>query len=413
MIRQQALKTSAPVEMAPIQQGERIKILDILRGFAVFGILVVNIAGFATAAFWPGYVAPESQLWYDTLAEKFVEILFEAKFYTIFSFLFGLGFSVQLGRAAAKGKDIRSFYPRRLWILLGLGILHAVLLWTGDILRLYALLGFALLAFRNRSNRTLLIWAGIFTALSFALLTVFNAPTGSGHPIPGLDIPGLARIVYHSTSYLRIVLFQAIGSLGSFIFIAMTQGPSVIALFLLGLLAGRLQFFEMLPQHRSKLGWVFLVGAVIGLAANSLMAFSETSWQISLGQTIGAPALAAAYTAGLSLLSLKKSGSKFLSPLSQVGRMALTNYVLQSLVCSVLFYGPGFGLYEKIGAAGLLGIAVLIYCLQIPLSVFWLNRFQFGPLEWLWRSLTYGKRQPMVKWQRIDADKSSLPSMAA
>ena len=114
------------------------------------------------------------------------------------------------------------------------------------------------------------------------------------------------------------------------------------------------------------------------------------------GQAIGAPAFAAAYVSGLSLLSLKESGAKLLAPISKVGRMALTNYVLQSVVCSILFNGYGFGLYEKIGAAGLWGITFAIYLCQIPLSAWWLSRFQFGPLEWLWRLLTYRERQQFL-----------------
>lgn len=401
-------------EMSPIQQGERIQILDILRGFAVFGILAVNIVGFATPAFWPGYAAPADQLWYNEVAARLVQFFAEAKFYTIFSFLFGLGFSVQLGRAAAKGRDIRSFYPRRLWILFGIGIFHAVLFWTGDILRMYALLGFALLAFRSRSNRALIIWTAFFFALSFALLIVFNGQTGgetSG--IPGLDIPAMARTAYQSSSYLDVVLFQVFAAAVTFVFMFLTQGPSVMALFLLGLLAGRSRIFEQLPQHRSLARRVLVLGTLTGLAANSLLVFSEVSWQKSLGITLGAPALAAVYTAGLSLLSVSGGGARILMPLARVGRMALTNYVLQSLVCSFLFYGFGLGLYEQVGAGGQLGLALVIYLLQIPLSSFWLSRYQFGPLEWAWRSLTYGKRQPMQKQLYPSTSQGSLSSPAA
>ncbi len=404
--------SSSKAEMGPIQQGERILILDVLRGFAVFGILVVNIAGFAGPAFWPGYVAPASP-WYDTLASGLVKLLAEAKFYTIFSFLFGLGFSVQLGRAAAKGVDIRSFYPRRLWILFGIGILHGVLLWTGDILRLYALLGFALLAFRKRSNRALLAWMGVFFALSFAMLTLFNGQTGSGtQGIPGLDLPEMARTAYTSPSYVNVVLFQVFASVVTFLFTALTQGPSVMALFLAGLLAGRLQVFERLGQLRTVAKYVLVWGALIGLAANGMLVFAGAAWQASLGLTLGAPALAGAYIAGLALLSLRPRGSRLLAPLGQVGRMALTNYVLQSVVCSFLFYGFGLGLYERVGGAGLVGISLLVYLAQVAFSHWWLGRFRYGPLEWLWRSLTYGKRQPFARQPRVDGRPEELATPA-
>ncbi len=379
----------------PVSQAERIHILDILRGFAVFGILAVNIGGFAAPVFFPGYVPPELT-WYNELAETLMLFFAEGKFYTIFSFLFGLGFSVQMARAEAKGRDVRSFYPRRLWVLFALGILHAVVFWIGDILRLYALLGFALLAFRKRSNKTLLIWAGIFFAVGFLLLVFIGGPHGGGEGMPGMDIVAMARQAYNGDSFLSVVIFQFFSAFISFMIIFFTQGGTVMALFLLGLLAGRMKFFERLGEHRAFFAKVILLGLLLGLVFNALFVFVEEPWLASLGFTIGAPAFAAVYVSGLSLLSLKEGGAKMLAPIGKVGRMALTNYVLQSVVCSLLFNGYGFGFYEKIGAAGLWGITFAIYLCQIPLSGWWLSRFQFGPLEWLWRSLTYKEWQPFL-----------------
>ncbi|MBI5954689.1 MAG: DUF418 domain-containing protein [Chloroflexi bacterium] len=379
----------------PVSLTERMQILDILRGFAVFGILAVNIGGFAAPVFFPGYVSPELT-WYDKLAETLTLFFAEGKFYTIFSFLFGLGFSVQLARAETKGKDVRSFYPRRLWVLFAFGILHAVFLWIGDILRLYALLGFALLAFRKRSNKTLFIWAGIFLAVGFLLLVVIGGPHGGGEEMPGMDVIAMARQAYNGNSVLSVVIFQFFSAFISFAVIAFTQGGTVMALFLLGLLAGRMKFFGQLGEHRAFFAKAIPLGLLAGLVFNALFVFVEEPWLSSLGFTIGAPALAAVYVSGLSLLSLKEGGAKLLAPIGKVGRMALSNYVLQSVACSILFNGYGFGLYEKIGAAGLWGITFAIYLCQIPLSSWWLSRFQFGPLEWVWRSLTYRERQPFL-----------------
>jgi len=379
----------------PVSQAERIHILDILRGFAVFGILAVNIGGFATPVFFPGYVSPELA-WYDELAEIAVLFFAEGKFYTIFSFLFGLGFSVQMARAEAKGRDVRLFYPRRLWALFALGILHAAIFWIGDILRLYALLGFALLAFRKSSNRTLLIWAGIFFFIGFLLLVSIGGPYGGEEGIPGMDVVAMARQAYNSASFLSVVVFQFFAAFISFLVIAFTQGGTVMALFLMGLLAGRMKLFEQLGEHRTFFTRVIPLGLLAGLAFNLLFVLTEDPWLASLGFTIGAPTLATVYVSGLSLLSLKESGARLLAPISKVGRMALTNYVLQSVICSFLFSGYGFGLYEKVGAATLWGITLVIYLCQIPFSGWWLSRFQFGPLEWLWRSLTYGERQPFL-----------------
>lgn len=379
----------------PVSQAERIHILDILRGFAVFGILAVNIGGFATPVFFPGYVPPELT-WYDELAEWLMFFFAEGKFYTIFSFLFGLGFSVQMARAEAKGRDVRSFYPRRLWVLFAFGILHAAIFWIGDILRLYALLGFALLAFRKRSNKTLLIWSGVFLAIGFFLLVLIGGQHGGMDEIPGMDVVAMARQVYHGDSLLSVIIFQFFNSFISFMVIAFSQGGTVMALFLFGLLAGRMKLFEQLNEHRTLFVKIIPWGLLIGLVFNLFFVSTTHPRLGSLGFIIGAPALAAVYVSGLSLYSLKESGAKLLAPISKVGRMALTNYVMQSVVCSLLFSGYGFGLYEKVGAAGLWGITFAIYLCQIPLSGWWLSRFQFGPLEWLWRSLTYKERQPFL-----------------
>lgn len=388
-----SVPTTAPATLAPIQQSERIHILDILRGFAIFGILAVNIGGFAAPIFLPGYTPPAAATRLDALAHNLVLILAEGKFYTIFAFLFGLGFSVQLARAETKGRDIRSFYPRRLVVLFIIGVLHSILFWTGDILRLYALLGFVLLLFRRRSNRTLLVWAGVFYALSFVLIALFGGPTGSGTAIPGYDLVGMARGFYTGPSYLDVVVFQAILSPFTFVFLLLAQGASVMALFLLGLLAGRAGVFEHLPENRPLWRRGLWMGLAAGVAGGALL-LTDSPWLTSLGYTLSGPGLAAVYICGLSLLSLRAAGARLLSPLGAVGRMALTNYVLQSVICTLLFGGFAFGLYERVGAAGLLAITALIYAAQIPLSNWWLRRYRFGPLEWVWRSLTYRQRQP-------------------
>ena len=168
-----------------------------------------------------------------------------------------------------------------------------------------------------------------------------------------------------------------------------------MSLFLLGLLVGRSKFLEDLRKNRQVLNRIFWIGLIVGLVGNGLYLFLEDAWLASLAITFGSPAMSAAYVCGLALLSIGETGSKILAPLASVGRMALTNYVLQSVFCLFLFSGFGFGLYEDVGAAGLLGITFLIYGLQIPVSMWWLNRFRFGPLEWIWRSLTYRQWQTL------------------
>ena len=248
-------RSASTVAMRPVQQSERIHILDILRGFAIFGILAVNLAGFASPAFLPGYAPPDSVPWYDELAQNLVLFFAEGKFYTIFAFLFGLGFAVQLrSRPTPRARiSVRSTRDA-CWCLFGFGVLHSILFWTGDILRLYAVLGFALLTFRNRSSRTLL---DLGRRPVCALLCDPGLPRGTGRQGGGHPRPRhrrhMARAAYTSSSYLDVLGFQTLASPLSFLILLMIQGPSVMALFFMGLLVGRLHFFERLPEHRPVL----------------------------------------------------------------------------------------------------------------------------------------------------------------
>lgn len=391
--REPRVASSAGVQLLPTRAEERVPVLDILRGFALLGILVVDILAFAGPYGLPGYVPPDALHWYDSLAKSLVAHLAEGKFYIIFSFLFGVGFSLQLARTEAQGGDIAPLYRRRLWVLLGLGILHSVLLWTADILRVYALLGFALLAFRTRRERTVKVWACGFFLLSIALSVVGHATEGSSG-IPGVDVVGMARTAYHSSSYLDVLLFQALSCPASWIIILVSQGPAVMALFLVGLLVGNSGFPERLRENELVLTRIFCAGLLAALGAGSLLRLTASPWLGAMGAAVAAPALALAYMSGLAWLSLDHTAAQILNPLGKVGRMALSNYVLQSLICTLLFDGFGFALYEKVNRAGLLGIAILIYLAQVVISVAWLGRFRFGPVEWLLRSLTYRQRQP-------------------
>jgi uncharacterized protein len=179
-------------------------------------------------------------------------------------------------------------------------------------------------------------------------------------------------------------------------------GPMFLALFLIGLNLGKQEFFRdvpaRLPRVRGALPWIAALGLIgngIYAAAQSLSPFSPARFLSVALWVVAAPALALAYVSVILLLWQRPVWKRLLRLLAPVGRMALTNYLLQSLVCTTLFYSYGFGLYGKVSPSVGLVLTVVIFLLQIPLSVWWLNRFRFGPMEWVWRSLTYGKPQPM------------------
>ena len=412
------MTTSEPLQ--PLPSGERIATLDILRGFALFGILLVNMAFFSS----PFPVAAGLVEWWrgtaDTVAHVLLVFTAHGKFYSLFSFLFGLGFSIQLARAESRGQSGARFFSRRLLVLLAIGAAHAFLIWMGDILMLYALLGFLLILFRNRQPKTLLVWATVFLALPVLFMGNVTALVAVGRAYQPAemekefaqqalafdqDVQSALQAYGHGT--FAEMAAQRAGELAFFYSWAPAMlAPNVLALFLLGLYAGRRGILQDIPGHlpfiRRTLRW----GLLLGLFGNAVFTWCSFAGDPAVPSAVtligmaafsfGAPALAFFYASALTLAAQRPAWQRRLAPVAAMGRMALTNYLLQSLVCTAIFYAFGLGLYGKVGPAAGIALTIAIYVLQLPLSVWWLKRFQMGPMEWLWRSLTYGKPQPLV-----------------
>jgi uncharacterized protein len=407
--------------LAPVPQAERIQILDILRGFALFGILLVNMPLFNRPFQTIFFPADPAAPWFDRTAEWLIRFLGEGKFYALFSLLFGLGLTLLMGRIEGRGGHFVPLYLRRLLVLLGIGLIHAFLIWTGDILIMYALFGFLLLLFRKARPRTLLIWAVVLILIPLLFLAGSTALVELARAIPEAaasieqafaqteaayraDLARAAR-TYAQGSFLEITAqrlydYQSFGLTSYF-----ALGFNVLALFLVGLYFGKRRIFEDLPAHRPLFRRLLLWGLLLGLPLNALYATLimdlpryNPSWPLVLAtaaQGIGAPLLSLGYASALVLLSDRPAWSRRLQVLAPMGQMALTNYLLQSVICTLLFYSYGLGLFGKVGHAAGIGLTVVIYLLQILFSRWWMQRFQYGPAEWLWRSLTYLKLQPM------------------
>jgi uncharacterized protein len=398
--------------MGPISAGERVQAIDILRGFALFGIIAANMRGFAGPVevyfnwrlLWNGTA--------DVVAQTAIDALISGKFITLFAFLFGLGFAVQMDRTRERGQAIAGLYSRRLTILLLFGAAHVLLLWWGDILVPYALVGFLLLLFRNRSQKALLIWAIGISLVPVLIMTTLYTLVQFGVTIPSPPRPKPEAIQHALRIYSQggwVEIFRQ--RIADWIFLnRMFLFPIVFVLprFLFGVYVWRSGFIQNLAGREATLRKIFAGGLAIGLPLNVAGAlivaimnpnpFAPTlpalvltvMWQISV------PALSAAYAAGIWLLYL--SGRRgWVERFAAVGRSALSNYILQSLVATTLFYSYGLRLFGKTGPALGLIPTFAIYAAQVALSNWWFTRFQFGPLEWLWRSLTYGKLQPMRK----------------
>ena len=441
-IRESPRPATSPPVIGPVPGQERIEAIDILRGVAILGILIVNMGLFSAPE-----DPPARELWpnaVDRAVDWLILLFAQEKFKTLFSFLFGLGLAVQMMRAEARGARFLPLYSRRLCVLFLIGTAHFLLLWDGDILHDYALLGFVLLLFRRRSLKTLLVWASVFLsipALFYGLTTYYAINREVPPPLmtwisyetgyetvrdegrgtrdaqapaqPAARSPQPAEAeaqettenparIYSSGSYAEMVALRARQ-------LSRDMSPDsddayVIGIFLLGLYAGRRRLFHDIATHRPLIQRVQTWGLLIGIAGNAAFVAggsfdpSPTSVTENLGRMcliVGAPALAFAYASTIALFAQRESWRRWLAPLAAVGRMALTNYLLQSLICTTIFYSYGLGLFGKVRPSLGLLLTIAIFFIQVPLSVWWLRRFRFGAIEWLWRSLTYWRLQPM------------------
>ncbi len=407
---------------SPVTSKERIQLLDLLRGLAIFGILMVNMQIFFRPMLHmlTGFQGDETML--NLVSTFLIKFLFEGKFYIMFSLLFGYGFFIFMNKPAADGQNILPVYLRRLVFLLIFGVLHVVLLWPGDILVFYALFGFLLPLFRKVSDRGLLrwaIWLTIIPAAITTLMVVFislmmRVPEAAPHIEAGLS---------QGAESMRELTIKAAAtySTGTFAEIARTRlleyrvllpgvlffYPVVLAMFLLGSLAARKGLVENYSDHIPFFRKSNRLGALIGIPFSALFAvsyFYADPQQMNIFQAINTLSLALGgfflslfYISSVVLLFNQGKLNAFSKLLSPVGRMALTNYLLHSIICSTLFYSYGFGLFGQINTFQGVLLTITIFGLQIPFSHWWLKRFNFGPFEWLWRSLTYLKFQPFAK----------------
>jgi len=428
------MHTSTQSVAAPVAPSQRIQIIDILRGFAIFGILLVNMALFNHAIYAAALnlVNPANAL--DQLARWGITFFAEGKFYSIFAFLFGLGLAIQYRRAQEHGTGFVPFFLRRMGVLLGIGLIHAYLFWIGDILTLYALLGAVLLLFRNCHPKTLLIWAIVFLIIPLLIngalfgLVALGRLSPDGAAVVDTALAEQQRTyqtlsaqvdqVYASGTFAEITR-QRVQDMNFIYFTWPFMAFNVLAMMLLGLYAGARRIFDDIPGQLPFIHTLWRWGLIVGVIGNLTYVIagqvanrSDPSPQLLLalvGQTFGASALALFYMTSLVLLTQTATWERRLWPLASVGRMAISNYLLQTIICTTLFYGYGLGFYGRIGDAGGVLLTIAIYALQILLSVWWLHHFRFGPVEWLWRSLTYGERQPM-RYPPPDSSSRSRPA---
>jgi uncharacterized protein len=395
---------------------ERQSLVDALRGFALLGILVVNIASFSSTYYGVGVPDPMAQSALERAALLVRTLVFETKFYLLFSFLFGYSFTLQMRAAERDGKPFAPRLLRRLGALWVIGLLHAVVLYHGDILTTYAVLGVVLLMLRRRGDvflarcavglvlATALLWAGIGYLWALA-----GIPTDTMRSAYAEAAAALAA--YRGTP--ATVIVQHLRELSQIWWVTgLVQAPTALAMFFAGFIAGRRGLFANADAHRALFRRLLFWGLAIGLPGALVYAFPSIRLDNAVRELYGlaatlltAPFLAAAYASGLVLLMQTPRGHVLEGLLAPAGRMALTNYLMQSLVCAWLFLAYGLRWIGTVGPLAATAIAFAIFAAQLVLSRWWMGRFVYGPVEWLLRAFTNlalpaMRRKPTASAQR-------------
>lgn len=405
----------------PVSGSERAEILDALRGFALFGVLIDNLFAFSGWAFMLQPAREALPTWSADGILGLLELAFiHGKFYSLFSLLFGVGFSIILLRNEQKGLNARGLFYRRLAILMLIGLAHCLLFWEGDILLLYALIGFFLPLFRRCSNKALLTWAIllILSPIFIDLLKIiFEFKTGTFLENMGMAIDknsgmppgeGWREILYRPGSgWDEWRTWQQSGIFYRYAYIIESNRiPKVLGMFLLGFYVGRNLLYAKLEQYRPHLRQIRKWGFIIGIPFSLAMAWFEIDEKtiphpLGLADTIsyalGVVPLSLAYASSFALWWHRKKGKTRWRILAPMGRMALTNYLFQTLAGILLYYGIGLGLGGNIGPSVFMPLGMMVYALQIAYSKAWFHYFYYGPMEWIWRQLTYGKRLPLIR----------------
>jgi uncharacterized protein len=402
-----------PTQAAPIAASERIVTLDVIRGFALLGIFIMNMPFFNTSFFagadgthlWPA--------WWDRTAETARDVFFSGKFNSMFSMLFAIGFTIQLGRLEQRDPaNAKSIYLRRIFWLFVFGVIHATVFWTGDVLHIYALFGLVLLALRRAPEK--LLWA-LFVAclLAPALFGAYRVATTTPEEVEQFVATAQAweasnNAAYGGGSFVEAVREHTremvfvytdprafLGILGFYV--------QIFSTVMIGLMLGRRNFFQNsgahLPLVRRVQWWMLAIGVLTGAVFGYYIATVEdparpTPFGVVAGVSYSfcRIAIMAFYVAAIIRAVHNDVWRRRLAPIATAGRMPLTNYLMQTLIATFIFYGWGLGFWGKVGPAVDLVLAVGIFFLvQVPLSRLWLQRFAMGPMEYLWRVLTYGR----------------------
>ncbi|HCW35876.1 MAG TPA: DUF418 domain-containing protein [Staphylococcus sp.] len=372
---------------------QRIFSIDALRGFSLLGILLMNILTFA----YPYQIINPFEFFQhqDGAWFKISSLFIIASFYPIFAFLFGYGLSIMYQNSLDKGLNYYPMITRRLLFLLLLGIIHGVFIFYGDILSTYALLGLIAIIFvRLKPQYTLValsIGIGIFVLL-YLLPMILLKDVTQIESFVGLQELERVNNILSSADYVSIIGFN-LKYFGMNIANAILVGPfSILPIMLFGIYAHQINWFNKIKQHKNLYMVIGVVVLILGLAIKMIQIVLEGSITSQLmSQMIGGPIVALSYIMFFVILCEDQTVRKILTPLQSIGKLSLTTYISQSIICILIFYGVGLNYYGKLPVLTIYIIGIVIYCVQLIVSYLYLLRFKQGPLEKLWRKVTYLK----------------------
>ena len=402
--------------LAPTTEKQRHLILDALRGFALLGICIANFPEFSLWSF----MSSEAQQALDTsgtdTAVRFLQyLLVDAKFYSIFSILFGIGFSIILSHASERGANGMRVFYRRMVILLVIAIGHLMLIWSGDILVLYAIAGMLLPLVRHWSNRNLLILSATLILLPVGI-DLWQECSGINLAAPimaawwtkahsyGITEENFAAWLRDIDGYRGMHEFLMQGAIERlWEFVDGHRLLKVLGLFTLGYCIGRNRIYARLAELRHQIKKTLFYGLAIGVPTSLLYAISATQehpWGLtahSFLYAVSATPLALAYMSGICLICLRRPHDFLLTALSKPGRLALSCYIGQSVAGVMIYYGIGLGLGTSMCLGEVVLVAIGVFAAETVIAWIWLRYMRYGPLEWIWRMLTYGRWLPLLR----------------
>jgi uncharacterized protein len=382
----------------PIQEQERIHSIDAMRGFAILGIFLTNMIDFHSPVL---YLNPF--VWWSSKSDQtiysLIDFFVQASFYPLFAILFGFGLMIMRERSIERGFAFTPIAVRRLLMLLAIGCIHAFLIWHGDILITYALFGLVALLFFRLSGKALL-WTGLLTYMIpnilFGLLLFLAALFSPTENFANHDKANQAVKVYQNGSFLEITAqriqdWSYVNNLENLIILFF----GIFPLLLIGAGIAKLKWLKNVYLYKKQFQWLLFILVLFGSLLKLLPYVVRNVFSEYVQDIFGGPMLAVAY--GIIFILLMEKRATILKPFQAVGKMAMSNYLFQSIIATLIFYNYGFGLYSKISVGMGTVLVFIIFIVQALISVYWTKNYQFGPVEWVWRAVSYWK---IPKWRK-------------